>query len=146
MCHKNIVGLKNYGFNFSAIGHGAYMVSSNGGSWSNIKTDQNNTIKVSLAWPRLSSSPKEIPYAFESTLRTITSLSREITISMSSITSLFQGMSSTLAFCSIIWTMKLSFCQTISFEGYLVIAQSMYYYLNSTPPSTITYSAITHSH
>lgn len=46
MCHKNIVKSKNYGFNFSSIGHGAYMISANGGSWSNIKADQNNTIKV----------------------------------------------------------------------------------------------------
>ena len=37
MCHKNIVASKNYGFNFSAIGHGGYMISANGGSWSNTK-------------------------------------------------------------------------------------------------------------
>jgi len=48
MCHKNIVSSKFYGFNFSAIGHGAYMVSANGGSWSNIKPEQNNSIKVYL--------------------------------------------------------------------------------------------------
>ncbi len=37
MCHKGIVSSKNFGFNFSAIGHGGYMVSSNGGSWSHTK-------------------------------------------------------------------------------------------------------------
>lgn len=46
MCHKNIVVGKNYGFNFSSLGHGAYMVSSNGGSWSNISNDYNNKVKV----------------------------------------------------------------------------------------------------
>lgn len=46
MCHKNIVSNKSYGFNFSSIGHGAYMVSSNGGSWSNIKAELNNSIRV----------------------------------------------------------------------------------------------------
>jgi len=49
MCHKNVVASKHYGFNFSSIGHGAYMVSANGGSWSNIKAEQNNSIKVHLA-------------------------------------------------------------------------------------------------
>lgn len=37
MCHKDIVVAKNYGFNFSSIGHGGYMISANGGSWSNSK-------------------------------------------------------------------------------------------------------------
>lgn len=46
MCHKNIVANKNYGFNFSSIGHGAYMVSANGGSWSHTKIEQNNSVKV----------------------------------------------------------------------------------------------------
>lgn len=49
MCHKNIVVSKNYGFNFSAIGHGAYMVSANGGCWNNTKADQNNNLKVVCA-------------------------------------------------------------------------------------------------
>lgn len=46
MCHKNIVVGKNYGFNFSAIGHGGYMISANGGSWSNTKYEANNCVKV----------------------------------------------------------------------------------------------------
>lgn len=37
VCHKKVVASKNYGFNFSSIGHGAYMVSSNGGNWSHTK-------------------------------------------------------------------------------------------------------------
>jgi len=37
---------KSYGFTFGQIGHGAYMVSANGGSWSNIAEDKNNKIKT----------------------------------------------------------------------------------------------------
>lgn len=37
MCHPKVVINKNYGFNFSSISHGAYMVSANGGSWSHTK-------------------------------------------------------------------------------------------------------------
>ena len=48
MCHKNIVVDKNYGFNFSAIGHGGYMISANGGSWSNTKFEANNCVKVHI--------------------------------------------------------------------------------------------------
>ncbi|CAM6006381.1 unnamed protein product [Sphagnum balticum] len=46
MCHKNIVVSKSYGFNFSSVGHGAYMVSANGGCWNNTRAEQNNTVKV----------------------------------------------------------------------------------------------------
>jgi hypothetical protein len=45
MCHSKIVANKNYGFNFSTIGHGAYMVSSNGGIWSHTKAEHNNHVK-----------------------------------------------------------------------------------------------------
>lgn len=45
VCHHNIVKSKNYGFNFSSIGHGGYLVSANGGVWNHSKADQNNTIK-----------------------------------------------------------------------------------------------------
>jgi hypothetical protein len=46
MCHKKVVQSKNYGFNFGAIGHGGYMISANGGSWSNSKVESNNSVKV----------------------------------------------------------------------------------------------------
>jgi hypothetical protein len=46
MCHPKIVAGKSYGFNFSTIGHGAYMVSANGGSWSHTKAEQNNSVKA----------------------------------------------------------------------------------------------------
>jgi hypothetical protein len=46
VCHKKVVQGKNYGFVFGSIGHGAYMVSSNGGSWSHLRADQNNSIKA----------------------------------------------------------------------------------------------------
>lgn len=45
MCHKKIVTSKNFGFNFGGVGHGGYLVSANGGSWSNIKAEFNNSIK-----------------------------------------------------------------------------------------------------
>ena len=38
MCHRDIVVAKDYRFNFSNTGHGAYMVSSNGGVWSNTRS------------------------------------------------------------------------------------------------------------
>ena len=44
-CDRKTVEGKMYSFKFGTIGHGAYMISSNGGSWSNHKADQNNTIK-----------------------------------------------------------------------------------------------------
>lgn len=40
-----MVQSKGYSFKFNTIGHGAYIMSSNGGSWSNHKPEQNNTIK-----------------------------------------------------------------------------------------------------
>lgn len=46
VCHKNIIVQKNYNFTFSTLGHGAYMVSSNGGTWSNTNAQQNNSVKA----------------------------------------------------------------------------------------------------
>ena len=46
LCHKNVVKSKNYDFLFEAVGHGCYMISANGGSWSHIDPDQNNLVKV----------------------------------------------------------------------------------------------------
>ena len=37
VCHKNIVQSKNYSFTFNSVGHGGYLISSNGGSWSHIQ-------------------------------------------------------------------------------------------------------------
>lgn len=37
VCHPKIIAEKNFGFNSSNIGHGAYMVSANGGTWSHSK-------------------------------------------------------------------------------------------------------------
>lgn len=48
VCHKKVIQSKAYGFVFGSVGHGAYMISSNGGSWSHLRADQNNTIKVPL--------------------------------------------------------------------------------------------------
>jgi hypothetical protein len=45
-CHRKTVEAKNYSFVFGSIGHGGYLISSNGGSWSNHKTEHNNTIKA----------------------------------------------------------------------------------------------------
>ena len=38
MCHLDTIIAKNYTFSFSTLGHGAYMISSNGGSWSTTKS------------------------------------------------------------------------------------------------------------
>lgn len=46
MCHPKIVTSKSFGFTFSTIGHGAYMVSANGGSWSHTKAEHNNSVKA----------------------------------------------------------------------------------------------------
>jgi hypothetical protein len=36
MCHKNKIIANNYGFPYSNLGHGAYLISSNAGTWSTI--------------------------------------------------------------------------------------------------------------
>lgn len=46
MCHKDIVATKGYAFNFSNLGHGGYMISANGGTWSNSSNEFNNKVKV----------------------------------------------------------------------------------------------------
>lgn len=33
LCHKNVVQANNYQFNYSTLGHGGYLISSNGGNW-----------------------------------------------------------------------------------------------------------------
>ena len=38
LCHKNVVVSKSYAFTSSPIGHGSYLISANGGSWSHTKT------------------------------------------------------------------------------------------------------------
>lgn len=48
VCHRELVKGKGYGFNFGSIGHGGYMISANGGSWSNSKIEVNNIVKVSM--------------------------------------------------------------------------------------------------
>jgi hypothetical protein len=45
-CHRKVVEAKGYSFSFGAIGHGAYMISANGGSWSHSKSEYNNTVKA----------------------------------------------------------------------------------------------------
>lgn len=46
MCHKNVVVSKGYTFNFSTLGHGGYMISANGGTWSNNNAEFNNKVKA----------------------------------------------------------------------------------------------------
>lgn len=45
-CLRRVVESKNYSFSFGTIGHGAYMISANGGSWSHTKSQYNNTVKA----------------------------------------------------------------------------------------------------
>ena len=46
MCHRNIVASNDYRFNYSSPGHGAYLVSSNGGVWSNTRGEHNNKVST----------------------------------------------------------------------------------------------------
>ncbi len=46
VCHKKVVMGENYNFSFENVGHGCYMISANGGSWSNINANENNIVKV----------------------------------------------------------------------------------------------------
>jgi len=45
-CHRKVVESKAYSFSFGSIGHGAYLMSANGGSWSHSKVEFNNTVKA----------------------------------------------------------------------------------------------------
>ena len=38
LVHRNVVEAKGMQFTYNFIGHGAYMISSNGSTWSHIKT------------------------------------------------------------------------------------------------------------
>ena len=51
LCHKSVVLTNNYQFNYSTLGHGGYLISSNGGtliwyigSWSSIDKKKNNVV------------------------------------------------------------------------------------------------------
>ncbi len=46
MAHKNILSSKNYRFHFKTPGHGAYMISANGGTWSHSMNQFNNKVKA----------------------------------------------------------------------------------------------------
>ncbi|CAK62454.1 unnamed protein product (macronuclear) [Paramecium tetraurelia] len=45
VCDLSIVQSKQFGFAFQSLGHGAYMVSSNGGVWSSTTSNLNNVVK-----------------------------------------------------------------------------------------------------
>jgi hypothetical protein len=44
ICHKETVMKNNYTFAYSNLGHGAYMISCNGGSWSTLNSSHNNVV------------------------------------------------------------------------------------------------------
>ena len=48
LCHKNIVVANGYDFIFDTTGHGCYMISANGGTWSHIDADSNNIVRVNI--------------------------------------------------------------------------------------------------
>jgi hypothetical protein len=48
MCHSNIVKSKKFSLDYSQIGHGCYLISSNGGTWSTLNEDLNNKVKVNF--------------------------------------------------------------------------------------------------
>jgi len=45
ICHAKIIIEKAFNFTFSTLGHGAYMISSNGGTWSHHDSAANNLVK-----------------------------------------------------------------------------------------------------
>lgn len=45
VCYKNAVANSSYTFNYSTLGHGAYMVSSNGGKLGDIKAHGRQSIQ-----------------------------------------------------------------------------------------------------
>lgn len=45
ICLKKIISNANYFFNYSTVGHGSYMISNNGYSWSHSATDFNSAHK-----------------------------------------------------------------------------------------------------
>lgn len=45
MCHIKTAVKNNFEFNYQNTGHGYYMISTNGGSWSNIDSKLNNIVK-----------------------------------------------------------------------------------------------------
>lgn len=45
ICKKSIILQHNFGFKFNKLGHGAYLVASNGGIWSTSNNSKNNLIK-----------------------------------------------------------------------------------------------------
>lgn len=45
MCHQKTAINNGFVFNYDQLGHGYYMVSSNGGSWSHIDDDLNNVVR-----------------------------------------------------------------------------------------------------
>lgn len=46
MCYENVVKNKGFSLDYSQIGHGCYLISTNGGTWSTLNDDLNNKVKV----------------------------------------------------------------------------------------------------
>jgi hypothetical protein len=44
MSHFNLIKNANFNFIYSNVGHGNYLISANGYSWSSLKTDQNSKL------------------------------------------------------------------------------------------------------
>jgi hypothetical protein len=101
MCHSSIVKNKSYAFNFSNLGHGGYLVSANGGSWSNTKSEANNTVKVLFSLPFSPSSlPKTISSPAPATSKPTKSPSRRRTRPTSLPSKRSPGTNSTHVLCS----------------------------------------------
>jgi len=45
ICHLKTVEQKDYIFQYDKLGHGAYMISANGGTWSSTTANLNNRVK-----------------------------------------------------------------------------------------------------
>lgn len=46
VCYKGIVSNNGYQFNYSTLGHGAFLISCNAGSWSSINSSKNNVVNA----------------------------------------------------------------------------------------------------
>ena len=44
ICHKETVTANGFHFNYASVGHGGYLISANGGSWSTLDANCNNVV------------------------------------------------------------------------------------------------------
>lgn len=50
LCHKNIVQMNSYQFNYSNLGHGGYLISSNGGTYLTMQAPGRQSTRPRTTW------------------------------------------------------------------------------------------------